>query len=359
MLEALLRLRPEVRAFGLGGDELLTAGLDSVAHSREIAVVGIFEVAKILRRARQIFRRLLDETDRRGARHAVLVDFPDFNLRLARKLERRGVRVTYYISPQVWAWRRGRVRAIARDVDQMLVLFPFEVEFYARHGVDAELVGHPLVDEVPRLDHVLEAGPHEDGAWVLALLPGSRSSEVAALLPSLLGAASRIRRRHPEATFRLVEAPTVPADLYDRLLSEAGVEVERVRRDRFAAIAASHLALCASGTATLEVGLLGTPMIVVYRVGAWTFRLARRLVDLPHVGLVNLVLEDRVVPELLQEETDPEVVAARALELLDRPELLVEMRSRLGDLRSRLGRPGASRRAAAAVARRLPMEASA
>lgn len=359
LLQELEAILPGVRAFGLGGDELAAAGMEALAHSREIAVVGIFEVARILRRARQIFDQLLAEVDRRGARHAVLVDFPDFNLRLAKKLHRRGVRVTYYISPQVWAWRRGRVRTIARDVDQMLVLFPFEVEFYARHGVEAVLVGHPLVDEVPRLGQVWEQGPPADGAWTLGLLPGSRNSEVEALLPHLLAAARIVVDRHPAATVRLIQAPTVDAGLVDRLLAEAEVPVERVERDRFAAIAGCHLAFCASGTATLEVGLLGTPMLLVYRLSAWTYRLARRLVDLPHVGLVNLVLGSGVVPELIQQDAEPAILARRALDLLDHPDRLVAMRKELAGLRARLGSSGASRRAAQAVARDLGAEVTA
>ncbi|MEM8930974.1 MAG: lipid-A-disaccharide synthase [Acidobacteriota bacterium] len=349
-----LRLRcPELRPFGLGSDELRAAGLDSVADSAEISVVGIVEVLKIYRRAKEIFDQLLAEVERRGARTAVLVDFPDFNLRLAKQLHRRGVRVLYYISPQVWAWRKGRVKAIARDVDRMLVLFPFEVDFYRGHGVDALHVGHPLVDEVPSLEQAWSTRPPADGEpATVALLPGSRRSEVAALLPSMLGAVERLAARRA-IHVRLIEAPTIPSEHFETYLADCQVPIERIRGDRFQAVADSHLALCASGTATVEVGLLGTPMLVLYRLATTSYYLAKWLVDLPHFCMVNLVLGRGVVPELLQHEAEPQPVADAALALLADPERIAAMRAGLAELRPALGDSGASERAAEAVLERL------
>lgn len=353
LLAELRELVAELRPFGLGGDEMRRAGLEALADASEISVVGITEALRILRRAHQIFRQLLAEVDRRQVRTAVLIDFPDFNLRLAAQLARRGVRVIYYISPQVWAWRRRRVRTIARTVERMLVVFPFEVDFYRRHGVEAVHVGHPLIDRIPAREQVWDRPPDESPR-VVSLLPGSRPSEVRALLPPLLAAARRIAAELP-VRVQLIQAPTVPAALFDPLLA-GRPEVERITGDRFSALAHSHLALCASGTATLEVGLLGTPLIVVYRLTRWSYWLARMLVELPHFSMVNLVLGEAVVPELLQQEVEPRRIAAAALRLLRDPEAVATMRRSLAGLRQRLGGGGASRRAAVEIAQLLDCE---
>lgn len=350
LLSELRRRIPGLVPFGLGGDEMRAAGLDAVAHSSEISVVGITEVLKVLPRAREIFASLLKEVERRRPKLAVLVDFPDFNLRLAKELKSRGVEVVYYISPQVWAWRRGRVKTIARIVDRMLVLFPFEVGFYRGHGVDVVHVGHPLVDEVPVLPQAWETP--SKGPFRVALLPGSRVSEVEALLPTLLEAVRKLAGRLPVEA-HLIKAPTISRDLLEEHVQLSGLPVVIVEEDRFAVIADSHLALCASGTATLEVGLLGTPMIMVYRLASWTYLLAKLLVRLPYVSLVNLVSERRVVPELIQGEANPERIADEAERLLTDTGARDEMRAGLAGLRPRLGESGASGRAADAVLEKL------
>lgn len=362
LISELRRRVPGLVPFGLGGDEMRAAGLESVAHSSEISVVGITEVLKVLPRAREIFASLLKEVERRRPALAVLVDFPDFNLRLAKELKSRGVEVVYYISPQVWAWRRGRIKTIARIVDRMLVLFPFEVGFYRKHGVDVVHVGHPLVDEVPALPQAWDQGEPVGGPcgpyrrpYRIALLPGSRMSEVESLLPTLLEAVRALAGRLPVEA-HLIKAPTISRDLLEEHVQLSGLPVIIVEEDRFAAIADSHLALCASGTATLEVGLLGTPMIMVYRLASWTYALAKLLVRLPNVSLVNLVSERRIVPELIQREANPERIAAEAERLLTDAAAREEMRAGLAGLRGRLGEGGASARAAAAVAEMLADE---
>src|SRR4029079_11496341 len=278
---------------------------------------------------------------------AVLIDFPDFNLRLARKLKERGLAVIYYISPQVWAWRRGRVKTIARLVDRMLVVFPFEVGFYRGHGVDVIHVGHPLVDEVPVLPQAWDGSDGtagEAGPFRVALLPGSRLSEVEALLPTLLAAVGKLAAKLPVEA-RIIRAPTVPRELLDEAVALSGLTVEIVDQDRFAAVADSHVAICASGTATLEVGLLGTPMIMVYRLAGWTYLLARLLVKLPDVALVNLVLGRRTVPELIQGQGKPGRIPRAAARLLTDAGARNAMRQDLAEVRGRLGEGGASGRA--------------
>ena len=356
-----------IRFFGLGGEAMAAAGLDRVAHSDEVAVVGIVEVLRELPRIRQVFRRLLRAVEKRRPDLAVLVDFPDFNLRLARRLNRRGVPVLYYVSPQVWAWRRRRIGTIARLVDRMLVLFPFEVDVYRGHQLEVEHVGHPLVDEVPKLQSVWECEADLPARPRVALLPGSRNSEVRRILPPMLQAAAIVAGGGEPATaetgtgsdaarVRLILAPTVDTNLVDRLVAASPLardELEIVRCDRFAAVAGSHLALCASGTATLEVGLLGTPMVVVYRVSPLTGLIGRWLVNLPFVSLVNLVLGRRVVPELLQGEAGTGQMAATALELLSERCRIDKMRAALAELRPALGESGASERAARSLLRQL------
>ncbi len=354
LLAELRGLAPEVQAFGLGGDQLTAAGFERIADAREIAVVGISEALRVLPRARVIFRRLLEEVERRRTRTAVLIDFPDFNLRLARELKKRGVRVLYYISPQVWAWRRRRVKMIARVVDRMLVLFPFEVAFYRERGVEVVHVGHPLVDEVPSLESVWDRST-AGGPFELALLPGSRVNEVEALLPVMLEAVRRLAKDLP-LRVRLLLAPTVPRELVDEEIALSGLPVEVAVGDRFQRLAESHLAICASGTATLETGLVGTPLIVIYRLASWTYFVARLLVRLPYFSLVNLVLGKRAVPELVQFEARPARIADEARRLLTDREAVAEMRRELVQLRPRLGEGGASRRAAIEVARFLGAE---
>ncbi|MGH7337824.1 MAG: lipid-A-disaccharide synthase, partial [Myxococcota bacterium] len=347
VLEALRTRRPGQRAFGLGSTALRAAGLETVADSREISVVGITEALTVLTRAREIFDRLLVEAERRRPAAALLVDFPEFNLRLARELAWRRIPVVYYVSPQIWAWRRGRVRAIRDTVDRMLVLFDFEEAFYRRHGVAVRHVGHPLVDEVPRLPQAWESVPARrlPGHFRLALLPGSRPSEVDALLPLQLAAAKRLAAELPLSAC-VVCAPSIERGYVEAIVARSGFEVEIVEEERHEAVAASHLALCASGTATLETGLLGTPLVVLYRLSKWTWRLARLLVRVPHASLVNLVLGRPVVPELLQEAAEPENVAREVKRLLSSRRDIDRMRAELATLRPRLGRPGASERAA-------------
>lgn len=369
MMEAARRLTGDggrIRFFGLGGDAMAAAGLEPVAHSDEVAVVGIFEVLRELPRIRRVFRRLLRAAEERRPQLAVLVDFPDFNLRLARRLRRRGVPVLYYVSPQVWAWRRRRVAAIARLVKRMLVLFPFEVDVYRGLELEVEHVGHPLVDEVPECASVWEREPDLPARARVALLPGSRNSEVRRILPPMLRAAATLALDRRDAAddgpgaeaarVRLILAPTVDTGLVDRLVAASPLarqDLEIVHSGRFAAVAGSHLALCASGTATLEVGLLGTPMVVVYRVSPLTGLIGRWLVDLPFISLVNLVLGRRVVPELLQGEAGAARMAATARDLLSERPRIDRMRDDLAQLRPALGASGASERAARSLLREL------
>jgi lipid-A-disaccharide synthase len=348
LLVELLARRPDLRAFGLGGQNLAEAGMELLANAEEISAMGLGEVLKVIPRARRIFRQLLAEVDRRGVATAVLIDFPEFNLRLARRLHERGVRVVYYVSPQIWAWRRGRVRQVESWVDRMLVLFPFEEEFYRRHGVEVSTVGHPLVDEVPHLPHVWDRGVPADGRYRICLMPGSRRSEIDHLLPVLLETA-RLLAGEIDADFVLIRARTVSRSILEPYLSASSVPIEVTSDDRFATAAGCHLAICASGTANLELALVGTPMIVAYRVGPLSYLLGLLILGVRTVSLVNLLLGRRVVPELLQRRATPRRIRDEALRWLRDPPRVEQMRRQLSEVRGQLGDGGASRRAAQKV----------
>jgi len=348
LLQRLLGQDPSLRAFGMGGPELRSAGMEVVADSSEISVVGITEALKILPRARQIFDLLVHEVVRRKATVAILVDFPDFNLRLAKALKRRGVRVVYYISPQVWAWRRRRVRTIAKVVDLMLVVLPFEVDFYRDHGVPAIHVGHPLVDEVPELPQIWDRPQADQEPLRLALLPGSRKSELEANLPVMIETAELLAKWR-KLDCAIVKASSISTEQIYRLLEVSSLRPRIASDRRFEALSESHLALCASGTATLEVGLLTTPMIVIYRVHAWTYLLGRMLVRLPHISLVNLVLKKEAVPELIQGQAVATKIYGEARSILEDRDRIERMRRDLALLRPELGESGASAKASAHV----------
>lgn len=353
LLSALRQRRPEIRAFGLGAHELQAAGLELLAQSSEISVIGITEVLKILGRARQIFAEILAAVDERQPAAAILVDFPEFNLRLARRLHEKGVKVLYYVSPQVWAWRRGRVRHIERYVDRMMVVFPFEEDFYRELGVDVVYVGHPLMDEVEARHRAWDLDPAGRDGFRVALLPGSRRSELEVLLPIVLESA-RLLSATAGVRFQLMRAGTITREELASQLAGSELEIEVVSEKRFEAIADSHLAISAVGTANLEVGLVGTPMITLHRVGFFSYLAGRVLVDLPHASIVNLLLKKEAVPEFLQGRAKPELIAARAAELLSDHDQIVDMRADLATLRDRIGEGGASWRAADEVLRFLP-----
>lgn len=342
-----------LEVFGLGGDRLQAEGATLLAHVRDLAVVGLLEVLSHLRQIRSVFRRVLDEVDREPPAAAVLVDYPDFNLRLARELHRRRIPVVYYVSPQIWAWRGGRIRTIRETVARMLVIFPFEEDLYREAGVPVEFVGHPLVDRLQpasRADFLRGLGV-SPGRDVIAVLPGSRPKEIAHNLPGLAGAIALLRAWRPDLEFLLPLAPAIEPRLLEPHLR--GLPVRLVPQGAQDVLAACQAAMVASGTATVEAALLGAPMVVVYRLSRLTHFLGRRFVKVPHVAMVNLIAGKRVVNELIQGDFTPEKVAGEIRSLLERPERREAMKRDLAEVRRRLGDPGASGRAAEAVARVL------
>jgi lipid-A-disaccharide synthase len=343
LLVALRGLRPELEAFGVGGERLRAEGLECLAHSEELSVMGLAEVVRHLPRLLRLARRVRRDAIARRPDVAVLVDSPEFNLPLARHLRRAGIPAVIYVSPQLWAWRAGRVARIRRDAVRVLCILPFEVEFYRQHGVEAEFVGHPLVDELAGV----MANPPVREPGVVALLPGSRWHEVRALAPAMAAAAAELLRMGRARGARAIAAPGLDPVRLRAALALLGETVEIVAANRHRALAGCAAAMVASGTATLECALLGVPMVVGYRLHPLSYRLARRLVKVPHVALANLVRGERMAPELVQDEFTAANLAARTAELLGPAG--EAQRAGLAEVRRRLGAAGASARAAAAV----------
>jgi len=364
-----------IEIFGCGGDAMRQAGVQTVADLRDFAMVGITEVVSGLPRARRAFHTLLAEVDRRRPEAAVLIDSSSLNLRLAKRLKPRGISVVYYVSPQIWAWKKWRMRHLRSRVDKMLCLFDFEEEIYRRAGVPVEYVGHPLLDRPeiagPRLsrhEFFAEAGldPDPDRGPLVALLPGSREIEVKYNLPGLVEAARRLRERRPaqRVQFVLPVAATLQAARLEAGLRACGAPPGLIRLVSHAthdALRQADAAVVASGTATLETALIGCPMVVVYRVASSTAFFARFMLDVPFFSMVNLLSGERLVPELIQKDFTPERVVAEVERLLDEPEARERMRAGFERVRARLGAGGAARRAACAVAQmiRLGVESAA
>jgi len=366
LMEALrqeLRERGDTREpkfFGVGGEQMRQTGCELIVNAHEIAVVGLAEVVEHLPRIFRLFRRVVEAADARKPDLAVLIDFPDFNFRLARELHKRAIPVIYYVSPQLWAWRQSRIQLVRRYVRKMLVIFPFEESFYQERGINAEFVGHPLADlPAPPIDRGRFAelyGLDPERTWI-ALLPGSRRGEVTRIFPALLKAAQLLR---PDYVYIVPVASTLEPRWMTAFL--AGSTGPRVvfTSDARSALAHVRAAAVASGTSTLEAALIGTPFVMVYRVAPLTWTLGRRLVKVDRFAMVNLIAQRDVVPELVQGDLTPERVAAEVRRLLPDGEARQSMIESFQDVRRRLhcmADGNASRTAAKAILAELSQPA--
>jgi lipid-A-disaccharide synthase len=297
--------------FGMGGQRMADAGLDRIVRAEDMAVMGITEVVRHLPRIYREFRRLKSAIRRRRPSVAILIDFPDIHFKLAEELHRLGIPVIFFVSPQLWAWKKHRIKLVQRYVDRMLVIFPFEEPFYRERGVRAEFVGHPLADlplpDMSREYFAMSWYLNRDATWI-ALLPGSRAKEIRANLPEMLAAARLLTQRNPgtEFNFALPLAPTLTHDerlrVFDVIKPYTNDLVVRVIDDAPGALFHSRASIVASGTATVEAALIGNPFVVVYRVSPLTYAIAKRVVTVPHVAMANLIAQKRVVPELIQND---------------------------------------------------------
>lgn len=350
LIRALKKLIPGLNVAGMGGWRMKEEGMVGL-DSKEVSVVGVVEVLSRLPRILKSMGAL--KRQMRGERFdaVVLIDFPDFNLSIAKEAQRLGIPVVYYISPQVWAWRKGRVGKIARLVNRMLVVFPFEYYIYKKAGVDVEYVGHPLADTA-RCDltqdearSLLGLSPEDR---VIALLPGSRAGEIKRLLPSMVGAANIITRSVKRAVFLLPAARSIDDALLSGPLKGAAADIRVIRGRMYEALRASDASVVASGTATLETALIGTPMVIVYRVAPVSYAIAKALVKLSHAGLPNIVAGREVVPELLQDMATPGRIAAEVLSMLEGPKREAILNG-YDEIRKNLGRGGAASKAARSI----------
>ncbi len=358
-LAADLRERTGAKLFGMGGPRMAEAGVELIADYHEVAVVGIAEVLHKIPTVIRVQRRLAREAARRRASLAILVDSPGTHLGVARRLKRHGIPVGYFIGPQVWAWRAGRVRVVKRLVNRMVVIFPFEEQIYRDAGVPVDFVGHPLVDVVrPTMARPEFAALHglDPARPIVALLPGSRRNEIAQHYPTILDACELLARDVEslgELQFVHVAAPGLGGDLFAPYGSRRGVNIKRIEGAAYDALAAADCAIVASGTATVEAAILGAPMVVIYRVAKTTAAIVRRMLRTPYIGMVNLIAGRKVVPELIQDDFTPSAVAAQVRHLLESPGARDQMKAALAEVRSRLGPGGAIERAADIFARML------
>jgi len=342
-------LHPGARFFGIGGTKMAAEGVDILVPMGALAVVGLFEVVSHLPRIKRIFNRIRSEIEARRPAVAILIDSPDFNLRLAKRLHRLGVPVLYYISPTVWAWRKGRLESVKKYVDKMCLIFPFEEDIYRNAGVPARFVGHPLLERVRasfgRTEFCSKYGL-DPGKTLIVVLPGSRRSEVRFHMPVLAEALPKIRQAAPcQFVFVLAEdldpetlRPWLPADAPDvRVVSENGYE----------AMAAADLALSSCGTANLEAALLETPLVAFYRVSALTYRVGIHLVKVEDYSIVNILAGERVVPELIQRDFTADHLVAEVKRILESGDVRSEMKSRFRRIKSELGREPAAANVAA------------
>ena len=344
-----------LEVFGATGPLMRAAGVNSTVQSDDLSILGLLEIARSLPKFWQAFKTLKQAAIEKKPDAIILVDWPDFNLRLARSLHRRGLRVVYYISPQLWAWRSYRFKTIKRDVDLLLTILPFEGDWYAKHGVThVEFVGHPLAGEVEARsgrEDFCRSHDLDPARPIISLVPGSRLKELHRILPGMLDAAALISASQPEVQFVVVVAPSRSPDQARDIIGARTVpsslpEVLRiVHHETREALAASDAAAVASGTVTLEAALLGTPMVIVYKESAVNWHILGRLINTEHYGLVNLIAGERIVTELMQNELNGERLAAELMLLLD-DQRNQALRNRLHEVAHQLGDGGASRRAA-------------
>lgn len=352
LVNAMQEMQPQLSFCGMGGVELKNAGVTMLFDAAKIAVVGLTEVISHFSDILVARRTLIDAMKKERPALLILIDYPDFNLLLAAKAKKLGIPVFYYISPQVWAWRAGRVKKIGRLTDQVGVILPFEKEFYKQRGVDVEYVGHPLTDTVTATkskNTFLQEHNIAPEKTVIGLLPGSRKKEISSLLPDFLEAARLLAEKIENISFLLPRAATVSPELLEKNGLERfreKIDIQVVDADRYNLMAACDAVVCASGTVTLELAILGTPTVTCYRVSPRTYRIGRLLVKLEFFSLVNLIAGRKIIPELLQDEVQPAIIAEHLQRMVRDNSYRQTLCEGLKEVRTKLGEPGASKRAA-------------
>jgi lipid-A-disaccharide synthase len=351
LVKALRTKKPDLDIFGIGGDRMAEEGVEIIYHARDLSFLGFFEVIKHLPFIQKVFRNMIARLKTQNPDLVILIDYPGFNLRFAEKAKKLGFPVLYYISPQVWAWGRNRVKKMAKYIDQMIVIFPFETEFYRQHNMDVRFVGHPLKDRVdailPKKDFLNQF--HLDSTRpVIGLLPGSRIQEVQKLFGLMIQAYQKMKKKIPDLQAVVGLAPTLTDSVYTKIMKHAD-DIFLIRNHTYEVMAHSDAVMVASGTATLETALLGTPMVVLYKMTPLSFFIGRILVKIKNIAIVNIVAGKTVVPELIQNQATPEKIEKEMFDLLTNDKRRTTMKKQLSEVSQKLGEKGANNRAADVV----------
>ena len=350
---ALKRIDSTTEVFGMGGDELRAAGGEVLFDIKDHGVMGFVEVLKKLPdlfKLRREFARVMDE---RKPDCLVVVDYPGFNMKLAKLAHDKGIPVVSYIAPSAWAWNKGRAKNVAKIVDKVACIFPFEYDVYKEAGAPVEFVGHPLVDIVHPTMERAEAEAwvgKEPGRPLVLLMPGSRLMEIERMLDVILEGAKLLKKQMPQVQFAMPRAGTIPLEMLQSKIQTSGLEVKITEGHNYDLFSVADLALATSGTVTLEAAMCGLPSVILYRTSAITAFIARRVINIPNIGLPNIVAGRQILPELLQEELTPAKLAATAVELLA-PERRPQLEANLAYMKERLGEPGAVNRVAQLILR--------
>ncbi|MGP8154622.1 MAG: lipid-A-disaccharide synthase [Smithella sp.] len=349
LVREMLKVDPSLNFYGIGGNRLQKEGVELLANASDMAVVGLTEVVSKLGSILKIMGMMKRSLYERRPDLVILIDYPDFNIPLAKAAKKRGIKVFYYISPQVWAWRKSRIGQIKKTVSKMAVILPFEVETYHQKGFPVNYVGHPLLDMV-KLNYSKQESRKKfdltEDKITIGILPGSRPSEVSKLMPELLRAAQILKQEMPDIQFVLPLADTLEEIIVTKIISRLNIKVKVISGHTYDVISCADLVLVASGTATLETALLGIPMIIVYKISLLSYFIGRLFVHVKNIGLVNIIAGKTIVPELIQGDASGKRIAIEALSILKNGERRQEMIKELEAIRVRLGEPGAARRAA-------------
>lgn len=349
LVREMLKIDPSLNFYGIGGNKLREEGVKLLANASDMAVVGLTEVISKLGSILKIMGMMKKSLDERRPDLVILIDYPDFNIPLAKAAKKRGIKVFYYISPQVWAWRKGRIGQIKKSVDKMAVILPFEVDTYGQKDFEVNYVGHPLLDMV-KLNYSKQESRKKFGLAenkiTIGILPGSRPSEVIKLMPELLRAAEMIAQRMPEVQFVLPLADTLEKKIITDTISGFTVKIRVISGHTYDVISCADLCLVASGTATLETALLGVPMIIVYKISFLSYVIGRLFVHVKNIGLANIIAGKTIVPELIQGDACGERIAGEALAILKNGERKQAIIKELNAIRAKLGEPGAAIRTA-------------
>ena len=352
LIKQLKSMNPSLTFMGLGGQNMQEEGVELFFDLTKLAVVGFTEVLRYLFLFRKIFYDFINRAEREKPDMIILVDNPGFNLRLAKELKKRGFKIIYYISPQIWAWGEKRIDTIRETVDKMIVLFDFEKDIYRKKNIDVEFVGHPLLDRANQTltkEEFVKTLSIKDKSPIISLLPGSRNNEIKKILPIMLNSAKLIHKEFPNSQFLILISSNVDTDTYHNLIKKYHLPIKLVDKQHYNAIANSDLALVASGTATLEAAIFNIPMIIVYKVTFLTWAYAKGVIKIPYIGLVNIVSRKQIVPEFVQFRARPQLISKEAIELLKNKETYNALQKELSQIKTHLGSPGASKRAAQTI----------